>query len=146
MANLPEWMVYQPGAVGGVQGYTDPGPDNALQMDISNAFLYYSILGAIDPRNLGDAKGFQKTLQVPFRVGLALATLMGSVGYGVGLAIIDPKHKYQGGWDDTKTGSKLLGSRKFDDYTRGRVTQQAVTGAPLLTYDPLGYEYDAYYS
>lgn len=137
---MVQWFV-SPAATGGVSSIpleTTP-PNMNLQFDITSAFLYYALLGVADPRNLADAKGIMRVTGLSYAVSLSLASAFGALAVGAALTMVDAKHKYPGGFDDTKLGKKIFSARKLSSLT--------VTN-PLrnLMYEPNIYEYDTYYS
>jgi len=141
------WFV-SPAATGGVSStpLEMVPPDSSLQNDISSGFLYYSVWGALDPRNFLDAKGVAKLTGLSYGASLGIAVIMGALGVGALITIVDPKHKYQGGVDDTTFGKTIFGSRTMTKSSIMASQSQFITGAPVLTYQKPTYEYDAYYS
>jgi len=136
-----------PAATGGVSStpLEQSPPDMPLQFDMTTAFLYYAVLGVIDPRNLLDAKGIAKVLGISYVGGLSIAAIVGALGMGTVITIVDPKHKYAGGVDDTSFGKTLFGSRKMSKSSIMASQSQSITGMPVLTYEKPTYTYDAYY-
>ncbi len=141
-------MFISPAATGGVSSIplNQPPPDMALQQDMNQAFLYYAVLGALDPRNLLDAKGVAKVLGISYIGGLGIAAITGALFVGAAITAVDPKHKYAGGLDETKIGETLFGSRKMTKSSIMSSQSQLITGAPVLMYQVPTYDYDPYYS
>jgi len=134
------WFV-SPAATGGVSSIPldQPPPNMPLQHDINAAFLDYAIIGALDPRNLLDAKGVAKLLGISYLGGLSVAALTGALFVGAAITAMDPKHKYAGGLDDTSFGQTLYGSRKMSPVS---ITDPLAN----LMYTPLVFTQDKYYS
>jgi hypothetical protein len=134
------WFV-SPAATGGVSSIPldQPPPNMMLQHDINAAFLDYAIIGALDPRNLLDAKGVAKLLGISYLGGLSVAAVTGALFVGAVITAVDPKHKFTGGLDDTGFGKTFFGSRKMSPVS---ITD------PLsnLMYTPLVLTQDKYYS
>jgi len=141
------WFI-SPAATGGVSSVAldQPPPNMPLQHDINAAFLSYAIVGALDPRNLLDAKGLARLLGISYLGGLGMAAVAGALMVGVGITVIDPKHKYAGGWDDTKSGEAFFNRRKISRSSIMASQSQSITGMPALTYQKPTYTYDTYYS
>jgi hypothetical protein len=134
------WFI-SPAATGGVSSIPleQPPPNMPLQQDINAAFLDYAILGALDPRNLLDAKGVAKMLGISYLGGLGVAAITGAILVGAAITAADPKHKYAGGLDDTSFGQTLYGSRQM---SRVSITDPLAN----LMYTPLVFTQDKYYS
>ena len=144
---MVQWFV-SPAATGGVSSTPlemEP-PNMHLQNDISGAFLQYALWGVIDPRNLGDAKYIARVTGLSYIASLSIASVIGMIGGGVIITMLDPQHRYDGGWDDTQSGKTYFGRRKM---TRGSAMikqSKYITGTPSLMYEEPTYTYDTYYS
>jgi len=65
------------------------------------AWPYYASLGLLDPKLPLEAAGWSLTLGISYRYGIAVASIVGVLGTGTALTLIDPMHKYEGGYDET---------------------------------------------
>jgi len=65
------------------------------------AFAYYGFVGVADPWNVAEAFAWKKGLGIPWLAGYALAGVRGFVLGGLVLTLIDPKHQWEGGLDET---------------------------------------------
>ena len=147
MFDMPR--VFNPVAgTGGVEQLPLTSPlDFGTDENPINAFLYYSVLGALDPKNpFVEARGLAASTGLAYWPALAVVMLTGGIVLGAVGTILDPKHKMKGGLDDTPFGAKVYGRRTFDRSSTIRTMSQYITGAPQLKYEAPTYSYDPYYS
>jgi len=134
---------YIPGAATGGVDIMGAGAQDLGEENIADAFAYYTILGLLDPKNpLLDAKVAASTFGVSYWKGLGIAALVGAPITGAILTILDPAHRYKGGFDDTSTGQKIMGRRKMSSFTVWSMERNP-TG--MLMYQPDMYTRDPYY-
>ena len=112
-----------------------------------NAFLYYTVLGALDPKNpFVEARGIMTATGLAYWPALAVTMIMGGVVLGAIGTVLDPKHKMKGGLDETAFGKQLYGRRKMHHASSMNKMSHLITGAPSLAYEESIYTYDSYYS
>jgi hypothetical protein len=66
------------------------------------AWLYYAFAGLVDPKLPAEALGWSALLGISRPGGFAVAVVVGVMVTGTILTIIDPAHKYEGGFDETR--------------------------------------------
>jgi len=119
------------------------GAQDLGEKNIADAFLYYTALGLLDPKNpVLDAKIAASAFGVSYWAGLGIAAVIGAPIAGAVLTMIDPHHKYKGGWDDTRSGQKILGRRKMSTFTVWSMERNPLG---MLMYQPDMYNRDPYY-
>jgi hypothetical protein len=96
--------------------------------------------------NLGDAKYIARVTGLSYTASLGIASLLGAVGVGIVITMLDPEHLYEGGWDDTQSGKTYFGRRKMTRDSARIKQSKYITGAPSLMYEEPTYTYDSYYS
>jgi len=70
--------------------------------DFGEAWTYYATIGLLDPKLPFEGVGWSLGLGISLRGGMALAGLIGVLVTGTALTVIDPHHKWEGGWDETE--------------------------------------------
>jgi len=65
------------------------------------AWPYYASLGLLDPKLPLEAVGWSLFLGISYGRGFFIAALVGALVTGTALTLIDPMHKYEGGYDET---------------------------------------------
>jgi len=85
----------------------------AEYQDDVNAFLYYGMLGMLDPKNPADAKVYSRTLGVSYGKGLGIALIGGFFFWGTVGWAIDWEDKREGGLAETEWYKKWTNPESY---------------------------------